>query len=60
MESLMARYQPGGKAQPKTSATKTYGRSKRATAPGRKHYPLMPDGLTVEQAKHWYLHRYSA
>jgi len=56
----MARYQPGGKAQPKTSATKTFGRSKRSSNPGRKHWPLMPAGLSVEQAKWWFDHRYAS
>jgi hypothetical protein len=55
----MARYQPGGKAQPKTSATKTYGRSQRSTNPKRKHWPLMPAELSVEQAMWWFTHRYS-
>jgi len=56
----MARYQPGGKAQPKTSATKTFGRSKRSSNSGRKHWPLMPAGLSVEQAKWWFDHRYAS
>lgn len=51
----MARYQQGGKgAQPKKSATKTYGRSQRL-----KRYPLMPDGLSGIQAQWWFDHRYA-
>jgi hypothetical protein len=57
----VARYQPGaGKAQRKTSATKTYGRSKRSSNPHRKHWPLMPAELSVDQARWWFDHRYAS
>jgi hypothetical protein len=50
----MGRYRPGARgAQRHTSGTKKYGRSKRPI-----RWPLMPDGLTPQQAQHWFERRY--
>jgi hypothetical protein len=57
----MARYGIGTRhSQRHPSADKTFGRSKRSSNPNRKHWPLMPAGLSVEQAMWWFTHRYSS
>ena len=51
----MGRYQVGARgAQRKTSGTKKYGRAHRPV-----RWPLMPDGLTPDQARRWFDRRYA-
>ncbi len=51
----MAHGNPGEKGKHRrTKTNRKFGRSAR-----KVRWPLMPDGLTIQQAWHWYNHRYA-